>query len=220
MLRVVGKGGKERIVPVLPAVREAIAAWLALHPDRQPDSPLFLGARGGRLDAGGGAAHAAALPAAERPAGARDAARAAAFVRDAPAGRRGGPALDPGPAGPCQPVHHAALHRGGRGAAGGGLAQGASAGVTMKGDSDAGIRSRQGAGVRSSAPRREGARPHRRRRCDDRLLGAGTDQSQPSASERDRDLLLRPGRRHDAHARRHGGHHARLVRRPSAGRAA
>ena len=46
----VGKGGKERIVPVLPAVREAVAAWLALHPDRQPDSPLFLGARGGRLD--------------------------------------------------------------------------------------------------------------------------------------------------------------------------
>ena len=50
MLRVMGKGSKERIVPVLPAVREAIAAWLALHPDRQPDSPLFLGARGGRLD--------------------------------------------------------------------------------------------------------------------------------------------------------------------------
>jgi integrase/recombinase XerC len=49
-LRVVGKGGKERIVPVLPAVQEAVAAWLALHPDRQPDSPLFLGARGGRLD--------------------------------------------------------------------------------------------------------------------------------------------------------------------------
>ena len=50
MLRVVGKGSKERIVPVLPAVREAIGAWLALHPARQPDSPLFLGARGGRLD--------------------------------------------------------------------------------------------------------------------------------------------------------------------------
>ncbi len=49
-LRVVGKGGKERIVPVLPAVREAVAAWLVLHPDRQPDGPLFLGARGGRLD--------------------------------------------------------------------------------------------------------------------------------------------------------------------------
>jgi integrase/recombinase XerC len=50
MLRVVGKGRKERIVPVLPAVREAIAAWLALHPDCRPDSPLFLGARGKRLD--------------------------------------------------------------------------------------------------------------------------------------------------------------------------
>jgi integrase/recombinase XerC len=50
-LRVVGKGAKERIVPVLPAVREAVAAWLVRHPDRQPSSPLFVGARGGRLDA-------------------------------------------------------------------------------------------------------------------------------------------------------------------------
>jgi integrase/recombinase XerC len=50
-LRVVGKGSKERIVPVLPVVREAVAAWLVLHPNRQPDSPLFVGARGGRLDA-------------------------------------------------------------------------------------------------------------------------------------------------------------------------
>ncbi len=49
-LTVLGKGSKTRIVPVLPAVREAIDAWLALHPDRQPDSPLFLGARGKRLD--------------------------------------------------------------------------------------------------------------------------------------------------------------------------
>ena len=52
MLRVVGKGSKERIVPMLPLVRAAIAAWLALHPRRQPDSPLFIGARGGRLDPG------------------------------------------------------------------------------------------------------------------------------------------------------------------------
>jgi integrase/recombinase XerC len=50
MLRVIGKGSKERIVPVLPAVREAMAAWLHLHPDRQPGAPLFLGARGRRLD--------------------------------------------------------------------------------------------------------------------------------------------------------------------------
>jgi len=50
-LRVVGKGSKERIVPVLPVVREAIAACLRLHPGAAPDAPLFLGARGKRLDA-------------------------------------------------------------------------------------------------------------------------------------------------------------------------
>jgi integrase/recombinase XerC len=49
-LRVVGKGSKQRLVPVLPAVREAIAAWLALHPSPEPDAPLFVGVRGGRLD--------------------------------------------------------------------------------------------------------------------------------------------------------------------------
>jgi integrase/recombinase XerC len=51
-LRVVGKGSKERIVPVLPAVRTAMAIWLRLHPDRSPSAPLFVGARGGRLDPG------------------------------------------------------------------------------------------------------------------------------------------------------------------------
>ena len=50
-LRVVGKGSKERIVPVLPVVREAIDAWLRLHPAREPGSALFLGTRGKRLDA-------------------------------------------------------------------------------------------------------------------------------------------------------------------------
>jgi integrase/recombinase XerC len=49
-LRVTGKGQKQRIVPVLPVVREAIAAWLRFHPSPTPDAPLFLGARGGRLD--------------------------------------------------------------------------------------------------------------------------------------------------------------------------
>jgi len=49
-LRVRGKGDKDRVVPVLPAVREAIAAWLGQHPDPRPDQPLFVGARGARLD--------------------------------------------------------------------------------------------------------------------------------------------------------------------------
>jgi integrase/recombinase XerC len=49
-LRVTGKGGKQRLVPVLPAVRQAIAAYLALRPGAAPGEPLFLGARGARLD--------------------------------------------------------------------------------------------------------------------------------------------------------------------------
>ena len=49
-LRVLGKGSKERIVPLLPAVQEALAAWMALHPSGARDAPLFIGARGARLD--------------------------------------------------------------------------------------------------------------------------------------------------------------------------
>ena len=49
-LRVLGKGRKERIVPLLPAVQGAIAAWLRLHPGGK-DAPLFTGAKGGRLNA-------------------------------------------------------------------------------------------------------------------------------------------------------------------------
>jgi integrase/recombinase XerC len=49
---VTGKGNKQRIVPLLPAVREALAAWLKLHPNPGRDAPLFLGARGERLSAG------------------------------------------------------------------------------------------------------------------------------------------------------------------------
>ncbi len=53
VLRVVGKGSKERIVPVLPAVRAALSAWLAVHPrGADPAAPLFEGVRGKRLAAG------------------------------------------------------------------------------------------------------------------------------------------------------------------------
>lgn len=46
-----GKGGKERLVPILAAAREAVDAYLALlDHDAPPDGPLFLGARGGRLN--------------------------------------------------------------------------------------------------------------------------------------------------------------------------
>ena len=42
------KGGKERIVPVLPAATQAVAAYAELCPfDLAPGAPLFVGARGG-----------------------------------------------------------------------------------------------------------------------------------------------------------------------------
>jgi len=51
-LTITGKGGKTRIVPVLPAAREAIAEYLGLCPFAlDPDGPLFVGVKGGRLNA-------------------------------------------------------------------------------------------------------------------------------------------------------------------------
>jgi len=52
-LTVLGKGRKQRVVPLLSGVREAIADYVASCP-YQPgaDGPLFLGAKGKRLQAG------------------------------------------------------------------------------------------------------------------------------------------------------------------------
>jgi integrase/recombinase XerC len=51
VLRITGKGGKERIVPVLPAARQAVDAYLHLCPHpREPGAPLFRGVRGGALN--------------------------------------------------------------------------------------------------------------------------------------------------------------------------
>jgi len=49
-LRVRGKGGRERIVPVLPAARAAVETYRAASPwPEAPDLALFRGARGGAL---------------------------------------------------------------------------------------------------------------------------------------------------------------------------
>lgn len=50
-LRITGKGGKMRLVPVLPVVAEAIQDYLAASPwPRGKTSPLFVGAKGGKLN--------------------------------------------------------------------------------------------------------------------------------------------------------------------------
>jgi len=50
VLRITGKGGKERLVPVLPVVRDAVARYLQLCPyPLEPDEPMFRGAKGGPL---------------------------------------------------------------------------------------------------------------------------------------------------------------------------
>lgn len=48
--RVIGKGGKERLVFALPVVQEAVAEYIRLCPyPLKDDGPLFLGAKGGQL---------------------------------------------------------------------------------------------------------------------------------------------------------------------------
>ncbi|MQY43060.1 tyrosine-type recombinase/integrase [Epibacterium sp. SM1969] len=52
-LRILGKGQKERLVPVLPAARQAVESYLQLCPyPIEADQALFRGVRGGALAAG------------------------------------------------------------------------------------------------------------------------------------------------------------------------
>jgi integrase/recombinase XerC len=51
-LRIEGKGGKSRDIPVISSVRFAVDAWLAISPfDPGPEGPLFVSSRGGALNA-------------------------------------------------------------------------------------------------------------------------------------------------------------------------
>lgn len=50
-IRIVGKGGKERVVPVIPAARRTVDAYIAACPfEIEKDAPLFRGVRGGALN--------------------------------------------------------------------------------------------------------------------------------------------------------------------------
>ena len=50
LVRVLGKGGKERIVPVGSVALQAIDRYLLIRGSRDEKQPLFLGCRGGRLN--------------------------------------------------------------------------------------------------------------------------------------------------------------------------
>ncbi len=47
-----GKGNKERLVPLLPLVKKSVKEYLKYHPFRDRNAPLFVGTRGDRLNAG------------------------------------------------------------------------------------------------------------------------------------------------------------------------
>ncbi|WP_435417606.1 tyrosine recombinase XerC [Parerythrobacter aurantius] len=52
-LVVTGKGGKQRVVPILPIIRDAVADYVSACPwPLHGTRPLFMGAKGGRLSAG------------------------------------------------------------------------------------------------------------------------------------------------------------------------
>ena len=130
-LRIRGKGGKERLVPVLPAVATAIDQYLRQCPYTvAPDGPLFLGARGGPLNprlvqrAMEKMRSALGLPATATPA------RAPPFVRHASSRQRRRPPRHPGAAWPRQFVDDADLYRRRHRTADGGLREGAPARLT------------------------------------------------------------------------------------------
>ena len=52
-ITITGKGNKQRVVPILPILREAVAEYAAACPwPLEPDLPLFRGAKGGPLNQG------------------------------------------------------------------------------------------------------------------------------------------------------------------------
>jgi integrase/recombinase XerC len=51
VLRIKGKGGRERLAPVLPVAQSAVSAYLEKCPHwLEPQGPLFVGVKGGRLN--------------------------------------------------------------------------------------------------------------------------------------------------------------------------
>ena len=111
-LRITGKGGRERIVPVLPVAARAVETYQSLCPYAPGPARAAVSRRAGRAaEPAGGAKGDAGRARATRPAGHRHAARAAAFLRHASLGGRRRPAHDPGAVGSRLARHHPSLYR-------------------------------------------------------------------------------------------------------------
>ena len=88
-LMITGKGGKQRVVPLLPIVGQAIDAYLATCPHPLPaEGPLFVAIRGGPLRPTPDPGSCAEPAIVARPARDGNAARLAALFRHPPVGRR------------------------------------------------------------------------------------------------------------------------------------
>ena len=116
-VRVEGKGSKTRFVPAGEPALRSLAAYLERAPagacsgdDAEP--ALFLSKSGRRLSTSDVRRRLRVWAAPRRHADGRAPARAAPLLRHPPAGRRRGPARDPGTAGPCQHLDDAGLHSG------------------------------------------------------------------------------------------------------------
>ena len=110
---VTGKGGKTRMVPLLPQVLELINTYASLCPyDLPADQPLFVGAKGGPLSPRIVQLVMVAAARRARIARQRHAARIATFLRDASARPWGRPARHPGTARTRVALDHADLYRG------------------------------------------------------------------------------------------------------------
>ena len=113
LVRCVGKGDKERVVPMGGAAAAAVSRYVAdgrrtlLRGRRRPE--LILNARGGPLTRQG-FTHPAPRAGASRHARGRKRAHVPALVRDAPPGRRRRPAQRPGDARARQCGDHAVVH--------------------------------------------------------------------------------------------------------------
>ena len=121
-IRITGKGGKERVVPVIPAARRAMDAYLAACPfEPSPDQPLFRGTRGGPLNPRLIQKVMEKSARAAWPSGHGHAACHAAQLRDPSSERRRRSSRDPGASGPRLAVDDAGLYRCRHGAIDGGL---------------------------------------------------------------------------------------------------